>query len=381
MEKAIYVNVRPTGGRSSLGDDPHELMTAALCLFPKKHNITNSDEMDKLIELVRGQLKKVRGYKQSQVDSLLGSYPNLAQAVSAANIIIDAGYGGADMVYLTGQSWDDDVKQFKMSKYGMQDFNSSDFIIKKGNKFLGVSLKKKKRTTEEDPTLINKSFTKLLNEPKLKKLKQAVEDDAGRFYVHVINLAQRLRKRYPGVMSDELYDELKKNPASVKNWKKYINRVPNDLINRVLKGKRTLFRMMGETILGQSDLFSNILVQLIFKSDLKELQKVNFDFALVTGIGDYGPRKGVVVEKGEYKDIDTVSSKLEDLFSQGKPNMQYTPGAKQAFDPGSGAANLKFTLFIGKVPITNIILRYKGNFSSAPNFNATMTDEFKRLYK
>lgn len=381
MEKAIYVNVRPTGGRSSLGDDPHELMTAALCLFPKKHNITNSDEMDKLIELVRGQLKKVKGYKQSQVDSLLGSYPNLAQAVSAANIIIDAGYGGADMVYLTGQAWDDDVKQFKMSKYGMQDFNSSDFIIKKGNKFLGVSLKKKKRATEEDPTLINKSFTKLLNEPKLKKLKQAVEDDAGRFYVHVINLAQRLRKRYPGVMSDELYDELKKNPASVKNWKKYINRVPNDLINRVLKGKRTLFKMMGETILNQQDLFSNILVQLIFKSDLKELQKVNFDFALVTGIGDYGPRKGVVVEEGEYKDIDTVSSKLEDLFSQGKPNMQYTPGAKQAFDPGSGAANLKFTLFIGKVPITNIILRYKGNFSSAPNFNATMTDEFKRLYK
>lgn len=381
MDRAVYVNARPKGGRSALGDDPHELMTAALCLFPKKHNITNSDEMDALIQLVKGQLKKVKGYKDSQVESLVGSYPNLAQAVSAANVIIDAGYGNADMVYLTGQAWDDDVKQFKMSKYGMQDFNSSDFIIKKGNGFLGVSLKKKKRVTEEDPTLINKSFTKLLNEPKLKKLKQAVEDDAGRFYVHVIRLAERLRKRYPNVMSDELYDELKKNPATVKNWKKYINRVPNDLINRVLKGKRTLFRMMGETILKQSDLFSNILVQLIFKSDLKELKKVNFDFALVTGIGDYGPQKGVVVEKGEYKDIDTVSSKLDDLFSQGKPNMQYTPGAKQAFDPGSGAANLKFTLFIGKVPICNIILRYKGNFSSAPNFNATMTNEFKGLYK
>ena len=66
MEKAIYVNARPTGGRSSLGDDPHELMTAALCLFPKKHTITNSDEMDKMIELVRAQLKKVKGYKQAK---------------------------------------------------------------------------------------------------------------------------------------------------------------------------------------------------------------------------------------------------------------------------------------------------------------------------
>lgn len=381
MEKAIYVNARPKGGRSSLGDDPHELMTAALCLFPKKHTITNSDEMDKMIELVRAQLKKVKGYKQSQVDSLVGSYSNLAQAVSAANVIIDAGYGNADMVYLTGQAWDNDVKQFQMSKYGMQDFNSSDFIIKKDNKFLGVSLKKKKRVTEEDPTLINKSFTKLLNEPKLKKLKEAVEEDAGRFYVHVIKLAQRLRKRYPDMMSDELFDDLNKNPVTTKNWKKYVNRIPNDLINRVLKGKRTLFKMMGETILSKSDLFSNILVQLIFKSDLKELKKVNFDFALVTGVGDYGPKKGVVVEQGEYKDIDSVSSKLDDLFSQGKPIMKYTPGAKQAFDPGSGAANLKFTLFIGPVAVCNIILRYKGNFSSAPNFNAMMTDEFKRLYK
>jgi len=27
------------------------------------------------------------------------------------------------------------------------------------------------------------------------------------------------------------------------------------------------------------------------------------------------------------------------------------------------------------------VLRYKGDFRSAPNFNATMTDEFKKLYK
>ena len=58
MDKYIYVNVRPMGKRSSAGDDPNELMTAALCLFPKKHKAENSDEMDGLIELVKGQLKK-----------------------------------------------------------------------------------------------------------------------------------------------------------------------------------------------------------------------------------------------------------------------------------------------------------------------------------
>ena len=109
----------------------------------------------------------------------------------------------------------------------------------------------------------------------------------------------------------------------------------------------------------------------------KELKKVNFDFALVTGIGDYGPSKGVVVEKGEYKDIETSTTKLNDLFKQGKAQIILKPGAKQAFDPGATAANLKLSLMIGKTTIADITLRYKGDFRSAPNFNAVATPEFK----
>ena len=175
--------------------------------------------------------------------------------------------------------------------------------------------------------------------------------------------------------------DIKKDKPSNKNWKQYIQRVPNDIINRVLKGKRTLFKIMSKTILDNGDLIANQLVQLIFKADLKELKKFDFDFTLVTGIGDYGPSKGVVVEKGEYKDIDSVTSQLDDLFTQGKPKMVFTPGVKQAFEAGATAANLKFDLMIGKIAIANITLRYKGDFRSAPNFNATMTDEFKKLYK
>jgi hypothetical protein len=138
---------------------------------------------------------------------------------------------------------------------------------------------------------------------------------------------------------------------------------------------------MAKTIDKNSDMIANQLVQLIFKSDLKELKKVNFDFALVTGVGDYGPSKGVVVEKGEYKDIETTTTKLDDLFSGGKAKMILTPGAKQAFDIGATAANLKFDLVVGKTTIANITLRYKGDFRSAPNFNAVATNEFKALLK
>ena len=126
---------------------------------------------------------------------------------------------------------------------------------------------------------------------------------------------------------------------------------------------------------------ANQLVQLIFKADLKELQKVNFDFALVTGIGDYGPSKGVVVEKGEYKDIDTVTTKLDELFSDGKVDLKLDPMAKQAFDVGATAAILVFDLVIGKTKICTITLRYKGNFRAAPSFMAVMHDDFKKIYK
>lgn len=377
MDKYIYVNCRPAGGRSKLGDDPHELMTAALCLLPKLGKYETTDDIDLLIEVVRSQVKKISGAKQSQIDAMMGDWPNIIKAISAAQSIHKAGWGGSDKAYITGQAWDSDVKQFQRTKYGMQDFNSSDFILKKGNKWLGVSLKKKKRLNEDDPTLINKAFTSLLNGSKeLDKVRTGIDKDAGAFYLHVIKLARRLK-----IVSPELEQDMKKSKPSATNWKPYVVRIPNDLVNRVLKGKKTLFKVMGKTIVDNGPLIANQLVNLIFKADLKDLQKFDFDFALVTGIGDYGVKKGVDIQAGEYKDIDTVTSKLDDLFSNGKPNIIFTPGEKQAFDVGATAANLKFDLMIGKISIANITLRYKGDFRSAPNFNATMTKEFKQLYK
>ena len=376
MDRYIYVNCRPDGKRSSAGDDPNELMTAALCLKSSLSLPKDSDEMDALIKDVRLGLKKVKGYKQGQVDSLTGDYPNLCQAVSAAKAIHEAGYGGADMVYLTGQAWDDDVKQFKITKYGMADFNSSDFIVRKGDKYLGVSLKKKKRIAEEDPTLINKSFSTMFKDPKFDKIMKQLDDKTGLFYLKVLARAKR-----EGKASAQLLADMEKTRPNTKNWKQFIQRIDNDIINRELKSSKSLFKDMSNIILKNKQLIADQLMQLIFKADLKDLQKVNFDFALVTGIGDYGPRKGVDVSPGEYKDIDTVTTKLDDLASKGKVDLKFTPGSTQAFQPGATAAVLRFDLVLGDVPLCNISLRYKGNFRSAPSFLATMTPEFKAIYK
>jgi hypothetical protein len=376
MSRYVYVNCRPDGKRSAAGDDPNELMAAALCLKSSLKIPTNSDEMDALINDVRLGLTKVKGYKKGQVESLSGDYPNLCQAVSAAKAVHDAGYGDADMVYLTGQSWDDDVKQFQITKYGMADFNSSDFIVRKGNRFLGVSLKKKKRLNEEDPTLINKSFSTMFKDRKFDDIMKQLDHKTGFFYLKVLARAKREGKASPQLLKD-----MEKTRPNTDNWKQFIQRIDNAVINRELKSSQSLFKDMANIILKNKTLIADQLMQLIFKADLKDLQKVNFDFALVTGIGDYGPQKGVVIEQGEYKDINTVTTKLDDLANTGKVDLRFTPGTVQAFQPGATAAVLKFDLVLGDVPLCNISLRYKGNFRSAPSFLATMTPEFKAIYK
>jgi hypothetical protein len=376
MSKYIYVSCRPDGKRSGAGADPNELMTAALCLKSKLKIPTTVEEMDKLIDDVRLSLKKVKGYKQNQVESLTGDYGNLCQAVSAAKAIHDAGYGGADIVYLTGQAWDDDVKQFKITKYGMSDFNSSDFIVKKGKSYLGVSLKKKARLSEEDPTLINKAFTSLFQDSKFDKIMKDLDDKVGLFYLKVLARGKR-----EGKLSKSLLADMQKTRPNTKNWKQFIQRVDNDLINRELKSSRSLFKDMSDIIMNNKLLIANQLIQLIFKADLKDLKEHNFDFALVTGIGGYGPKKGVAIEQGDYKNIDTITTKLDDLASKGSVDLVFTPGKTQPFEEGATAAILKFDLLMNSVPLCNISLRYKGNFRAAPLFLATMTDEFKAMYK
>jgi hypothetical protein len=375
MDRVIYINSRPSGKRSALGDDPNELATAVLCMKPDLEIPKNSSEMDLLIEYIKQNLYNVRGYKKSQVDSLDGNYDTLCQSISAAKSIHAAGYGNCDMVYLTGQSWHDDVKKFQITKYGMQDFNSSDFVLKKGNAYLGVSLKKKKRDSESDPTLINKSFSSMLQDKKFDYLRNEMDKKTGIFYLRVIARGKR-----EGLLSKELLEDIKRERPNLANWKNYIQRVDNNLINRELKSSKSLFKDMADSIMDNKEMIGNQLLQLIFKSDLCELKKMKFDFALVTGIGDHGPMKGFVVEKGDYKGISTITKKLNMLAKKGGVDLKFSDKI-QAFEAGATAAILTFDLILGGITLCNIKLRYKGNFRSSPSFLAVMTDEFKELLK
>lgn len=392
--RTVHVKCRPQGGFKSDGD-PNELFASALMLLPKIETPTNDVEMDVIIDKVK-QLTdsgKVIGHTPGQVAGMDKNYGKLCSAISAAQSI-PTEYLKADKVYLTGQAWDKDVKQFQRTKYGMKDFNSSDYIIKKGNNYLGVSLKEKKLATTGDPTLINKSFASMLaafsteadSKSNFADLKNKLEEQIAVFYSAVIirnykKLNKQTQEELKQIKKLPLRKQMKFLVGSDKKrpWKQFVRALDNKIINSSLTSQKSVLAKMDDILLSNSELFAESLVQLIFKAELKDLKKVNFDFALVTGIGQY-LKKGPQISKGEYKDIDTMSSVLENVFSSGPAKIIKNPKRKQAFEPGATAASLNYLLVIGETPIMQIQLRYKGNFGSAPSFQAGMTKEFKALF-
>lgn len=393
LNKKIYVTTRPDSKRGGGAKaDPNELMCAALCTMSSIPTINTIEDMDALILKVQGVIDsaKVIGYTQLEVEAMDKDYDNLCKAVSAAEAI-PTKYLGADKVYLTGKAWSDDVKQFQVTKYGMKDFNASDFIIKKGKNYCGISLKKKKSSTTGDPTLINKGFTTLLQGSTFDTVRDDLDDASYIFYSKVIKVAQRFQQLRPKIAVDgdgnpwltpALMKKLGKKAKNLSktNWKTFVTGLPNELINYQLKKSRSLFKPMADVIEDNADLFADTLIKLILKTELKELQKVHFDFALVTGIGRV-LKSGLKIEKGDYNDVDTMTTKLDELFKTGKPNMTLDKRKIQAFDKNSTAAMLYMNLSVGSNPVCDVTLRYKGNFASSPSFLATFSKDFKDSLK
>ena len=82
------------------------------------------------------------------------------------------------------------------------------------------------------------------------------------------------------------------------------------------------------------------LINLILKLDLKDLQKNNFMFSLVTGNGRYLPTKGAIIEDADIYDIDTIVEKMDSLGWLDKDiKIEFNNKKLQAFNVGAGSVN------------------------------------------
>ena len=129
------------------------------------------------------------------------------------------------------------------------------------------------------------------------------------------------------------------------------------------------------------------LLNIIFKTDLRGflgvrgVPKDEFKFTLLTGKGAFSGGNINVSKADELQEAFTTSILTQKMSN---PKTAYrvtkTPGTKQAFEPGATASKLFYTIYLSKLPLADIEIRYKGSIRSEPQFFAVITPKFKQLY-
>ena len=307
----------------------------------------------------------------------------------------------AEKVFLTGNVWPKEVEKFRIKAYGFDDYNSSDFIVKTGDKnYFGVSLKKKPKKNSADPTLINKAFDTVLNGNQFDKIKEEITELRTEYFAGLVRQAHEdgiLFIESINRQTDKELFEAKKRDKKIFD-RAYINikgsisggygndKAPDAMrkfVNADLaKTNNILFRRLTQYMNDNADLFAKTLINLVLKVKLydelsanKKLKDFTFGFALVTGIGEISRGKPNV-SPGKAIDLHTILCGLSDLEANKKPYKITVDFEKKA---EANAAKIFFKLSKAGVNILDMELRYKGSFTSQPQFFATVTKEFQTI--
>jgi len=307
----------------------------------------------------------------------------------------------AEKVFLTGNIWPKEVEKFRIKAYGFDDYNSSDFIVKTSDKkYFGVSLKKKPKKNSSDPTLINKAFDTVLNGSQFNEIKEEITELRTEYFAGLVRQANEdgilFIENINRQTDKELFEARKRN-TKIFN-KAYINtkgslsggydndKAPDAMrkfVNADLaKTNNVLFKRLTQYMNDNADLFAKTLINLVLKVKLydelsanKKLKDFTFGFALVTGIGEISKGKPNV-SNGKAIDLHTILCGLSDLEANKKPYKIAVDFEKKA---EANAAKIFFKLSKAGVNILDMELRYKGSFTSQPQFFATVTKEFQTI--
>ncbi len=355
-------------------------------------------------------------------------YNDMAAAMSAVIGTRKIKSGIPQAVYLTGNKWNDDVRKFQLpaeKSFGMKDYNSSDVILRYGNTYVGISLKKKPYAAAGSPTLINNSFATFLKGPDLKSLETKINDIRKIFYANVIKeacmpngplgdltngmTASDILKLDPNKKqdADKIFnlkvkrlksdgkseniplinlkgtDEIERGgntqlPSKTReDFRKFVNQKLYSTGNQVNPLFQAFLDAMSDPKV--SNMIAESLLNKVLKLQLYDVLetwgKSDFEFYLVEGVGQVNTKLMPNVSAANTKSLHSIMITMV--------NLAKLP-ASLVFDKiktGTGAARVNFTLLKGKYKILDIVLRYKGNFFSMPQFLATTTPEFNKLVK
>ena len=358
------------GGGVKISESTQELMVAALVLNKVKSGNIDEVAAIEMIEEAKTQFNKIEGAtgRPDLIDQFTGNFNDLATAISSSNAILKV-VPNPVKAYWTGQGWGSDIAKYNPSIGGVKDYNSSDIVVKGSNGvFYGFSLKKKSKSKDVDPTLINKPITGkvgILKDILGVKEVQSIEKSKEIFFDYVI------------------FKHYKKNPKKIdpKEKGKMIGKISQKQMGVYLKdSKNTFFRRVEQVLTKNSEQFVKTFIELLFRTKMKDIENTGeFKFYLLTGIGRF--IGGMVeVENAENKDTPQTIEALTKIFNS-KLTMVKTPGKLQAWESGAGAAKVFFSVMSDGARIIDLEIRYKGSYTANPQFQAVATPDFKAIFK
>ena len=360
-----------SGGSAKIHENTQELMVACLVYLGQKYGTVAHPKTNEIIENAKSVFLKIEGSKDriELLDQFAENYNDLATAISSSNAILDI-VGKPSKVFWTGKGWSSEIAPFNPPMGNIKDYNSSDIVVLGSDKiYYGFSLKKKGSSKDADPTLINKpitgskSFLKdVLSAKDLDTIEKAKED----FFDLVI------KKHY------------KKDPKKIdeREKSKMIGQISQVKMGEYLKSPDNLFFKTADTIVrkGGGKEFALAFMEQIFRTKLSKIEQAGqFKFYLLTGIGKNGANE-LSIEDAEVKDLPKTIEALSRVFKVGVKTVN-TSGKKQAWDKGAGAAKIFHSIVAGNTSLVDIEVRYKGSYTANPQFQATATANFKKLFK
>ena len=219
------------GGGQKISTSTQELMTAAIVLLGKKYDSTEItvDDASKIIEEAKGKFSDIVGAtgKETLLNQFTENWYDLATAISSANAIFEI-VPRPSKVFWTGQSWDDEIKAFNPPIGNIKDYNSSDIVVKGGNKYYGFSLKKKRTTAAKTQHLSTNQSLVRNHSSKILYLNRIW---------HLLNVQRIcfLSEWLSTYKKTTNYSAIRK--LSEKEFKKEISKIPNDFANDMLAGR------------------------------------------------------------------------------------------------------------------------------------------------
>ena len=358
------------GGGVKISESTQELMVAALVLNKVKSGNIDEVAAIEMIEKAKTKFNKIEGAtgRPDLIDQFTGNFNDLATAISSSNAILKV-VPNPVKAYWTGQGWGADIKKYNPSVGGVKDYNSSDIVVKGSDGiFYGFSLKKKAKSKDVDPTLINKPITGdvgILKDILGSREIDSVEKSKELFFDYVVY--KHTKKSVKGV--------------DVKEKNKIIASISQKQMGVYLKDrKNTFFRRVNQVLTKHSEEFVKAFIELLFRTKMKNIEDGGeFKFYLLTGIGRFVGGT-VEVEKAENKDVPQTIEAITEIFNS-KLTMATTPGKLNAWEKGAGAAKVFFSIFSDGARIIDLQIRYKGSYTANPQFQAVATADFKAIFK